>query len=190
MTHAILANDIQRFLGLALFTLLFIQLISGAFMAKLTKKFGGWVFKFHIVEGVLVYCLAVLHPLVFMAFNHFTGSGWNPYAVFINVCLLCNSPVNFYYTLGMIAFWLLTVAFFAAIFRHFNLWFKKNWRKFHVLNYLIFLIVGVHAFLLGTDFSHKPFVYFALPAYAIVVVIVIFIEFPRLYKNFRNWVNG
>ena len=65
MTPVILTNLIQRFLGLAAFTLLFIQLISGAFMDKLTKKFGGRVFKFHIFEGILIYCLAVLHPLVF-----------------------------------------------------------------------------------------------------------------------------
>ena len=157
-------------------------------MDKLTKKFGGRVFKFHIFEGILIYCLAVLHPLVFMTFNHFIGHGWNPYAVFINACLICNTPINFYYALGMISFWLLTLTVFMGLFRHYNLWFKANWRKFHILNYLIFLIVGVHAFLLGTDFSHKPFVYFAAPAYALVLAIVVFVEIPRLYKNFMVWV--
>lgn len=190
MTSAIIANDAQRFLGLALFTLLFIQLILGAFMDKIQEKLGGWVFNYHITEGIVIYVLAVLHPLAFMAFNHFIGGGWNPYAAFINVCLLCNAKIDFYYTLGMISFWLLTAVAITAVFRHYNSWFKANWRKFHILNYLIFLIVGIHAFLLGTDFSHKPFVYFAAPAYAIVVGIVIFVELPRLYKNFITWVKN
>jgi len=190
MTPAIIANDAQRFLGLTLFVLLFIQLILGVFMDKIKKKLGGWVFNFHVTEGIVIYVLAVFHPLAFMAFNHFIGGTWNPYAAFINVCLLCNATTDFYNTLGIISFWLLTTVAIIAIFRHYNSWFKANWRKFHLLNYLIFLIAGLHAFLLGTDFSHKPFVYFAVPAYAIVVGIVLFIELPRFYRNFTAWVRS
>jgi len=190
MTSAILVNDAQRFLGLAAFILLFIQIILGAFLDKFAKKFGGWVYKFHFGEGIVTYTLIFLHLLFFMVFNHFTGHGWDPYAVFINVCVLCNLPINFYYTLGMVSFWLLTIAVFAAIFRKSNPWVTSNWRKFHIINYVVFLIVGAHAFLIGTDFSKKPFIYFALPAYAIVVGIVLFIETPRLYKNFMGWLNN
>lgn len=182
-----LTNYIQRFFGLTAFTLLFIQLILGAFMKMWTQKIGPWIFKFHLIEGGLVYTLALAHPVFFMLFNHFAGNGWNPYFVFINACLLCKAPIYYYYTLGMVSFWLLTLTVFAGIFRSANLWFKANWRKLHVVNYVVFLLVGLHGFLIGTDFKVQPFYSFALIAYAIVVGIVIFIEIPRLYKNFRSW---
>ncbi len=187
---ASLTNFIQRFFGLFLFTLLFVQLILGAFMDKLEEKLGGWIFRFHVIEGIIIYFLALIHPLLFMIFNHFTGSGWNPFFVFTDVCLLCNKPIDYYYTLGRISFWLLTITVSAAIFRKANFWMKANWRKFHVLNYLVFLLVGMHGFLIGRDFRIQPFFSFAIVAYAIVVGVVVFIELPRLYKNYRNWIRS
>jgi hypothetical protein len=185
-----LTNFIQRMIGLTAFALLSVQLILGAFMDMLTEKIGGWIFKFHVVEGAIIYCLALLHPLFFMIFSHFIGSGWNPYLVFVNVCLLCQTRIDYFYTLGRISFWLLTIASFAGIFRASTPWLKANWRKLHVINYPIFLIVGLHGFLIGTDFRIQPFYSFAILAYAIVVGIVVFIEIPKLYKNFRNWLRS
>jgi hypothetical protein len=189
-TPANLTYFIQRLLGLTAFTLLFVQLILGAFMDKLEKILGGWIFKFHLVEGALVYTLAFLHPFLFMVFNHYIGAGWNPYHVFVNVCLLCNKPIDYYYTLGRVSFWLLTIAVLAAKFRTATPWLKANWRKLHVINYAIFLIVGAHGFLIGDDFKVQPFYSFAIIAYAVVVGVVIFIELPRLYKNYRNWIKS
>jgi hypothetical protein len=185
---ATITNYIQRILGLFVFTLMFVQIILGAFMDRLEKILGKWVFKFHLIEGAVIYCLAFLHPLLFMVFNHYIGAGWNPYHVFVNVCLLCNKPIDYYYTLGRVSFWLLTVAVLAAKFRTATPWLKANWRKLHVINYAVFLIVGAHGFLIGTDFKAQPFYSFAIIAYAIVAGIVIFIEIPRLYKNYRNWI--
>lgn len=159
-------------------------------MDKLTEKLGGWIFKFHVVEGAVIYSLAFLHPLFFMIFNHFIGSGWNPYLVFIDVCLLCNKPIDYYYTLGRISFWLLTITVLAAEFRMATPWLKVNWRKLHLLNYAIFLLVGLHGFLIGTDFKIQPFYSFAIVAYAIVVGIVVFVEIPRLYRNYQNWIRS
>jgi predicted ferric reductase len=159
-------------------------------MDRLTEKLGGWVFKFHVFEGVVIYSLAFLHPLFFMIFNHFIGSGWNPYLVFIDVCLLCQTRIDYYYTLGRISFWLLTITVFAGLFRKATPWLKVNWRKLHVINYAIFLIAGAHGFLIGTDFQCQPFYSFAIIAYAVVVGVVIFIEIPRLYKNFKRWLKG
>jgi predicted ferric reductase len=188
--HVTLTNFVQRFLGLAAFTLLFVQLILGAFMEYWTEKLGAWIFRFHIFEGILIYSLALLHPIIFMAYNHYVGAGWNPYAVFINVCVLCQTSLDFYYTLGIISFWLLTLTVFAGLFRAANPWIRLNWRKLHVLNYLVFLVVGLHGFLVGTDFKVQPFYTFAIVAYAIVAGIVLFIEFPKLYKNYMNWLRS
>jgi hypothetical protein len=187
---ATLTNYIQRILGLTAFTLMFVQIILGAFMDKLEEKLGDWVFRYHVIEGIIIYSLALMHPLTFMIFNHFTGAGWNPYLVFINACLLCRTPIYYYYTLGMISFWLLSITVFAGLFRKATPWLKANWRKLHVMNYAIFLIVGAHGFLIGTDFQYQPFYTFATIAYAIVVGVVVFIEIPRLYKNYINWIKG
>jgi len=188
--HVTLTNLIQRFFGLAAFVLLFVQLILGAFMSRWIEKMGEWIFKFHLFEGVLIYFLVLLHPIFFMIFNHFAGSGWNPYAVFVNVCLLCKTPLDYYYTLGRISFWLLTVVVLASIFRKATPWLRANWRKLHVFNYVVFLLVGLHGFLTGTDFRIQPFYLFAIISYTIVACVVIFIEIPRLYKNFRSWLNA
>ena len=188
--NATLTNYIQRVFGLSAFILLFEQLILGAFMDNLTKKLGGWVFRFHVIEGAIVYFLVFLHPLFLIIFNHFIGAGWDPYRVFINACLLCQTPLEYYYTLGIVSFWLLTIAVFAGLFRHANPWLKANWRKLHVLNYVVFLIVGAHGFLIGTDFRTQPFYTFAIMAYAVVVGMVVFIELPRLYKNYRSWLKS
>jgi predicted ferric reductase len=187
---ASIANFIQRFFGLTLFTLLFVQLILGAFMDKIEERVGGWVFQFHVIEGVVIYSLALLHPLFFMIFNRYIGSSWNPYFVFVDICLLCKTRVDFYYSLGRISFWLLTITIFAGLFRKATPWLKANWRKLHVLNYVIFLITGLHGFFIGTDFQWQPFYSFAIIAYAIVVGVVVFIEIPRLYKNYINWVRS
>ena len=187
---ATLTNYIQRIIGLSAFILLFIQLITGAFMDKITEKLGGWIFNFHVVEGIVIYFLAFLHPLFFMIFNHFIGSGWDPYRVFVNACLLCQTPLEYYYTLGIVSFWLLTVAVFAGLFRHTTPWMKANWRKLHILNYVVFLTIGAHGFLIGTDFRTQPFFSFAVIAYAIVAGIVVFIELPRLYRNYRSWLRS
>jgi methionine sulfoxide reductase heme-binding subunit len=184
---ATLTNYIQRDLGLFAFTLMFVQILLGAFMDKLQEKIGGWIFNFHVFEGGLVYTLALVHPLFLILFNHYVGIGWDPYRVFINVCLLCQTPLLYYYTLGMISFWLLTLAVFGGVFRSASPWLKAHWRKLHIINYIVFLVVGLHGFLIGTDFRYQPFYSFALVAYALVAGVVIFIELPRLYKNFRDW---
>lgn len=189
-TSARLTNYIQRALGLISFTLLFIQVLIGAFMPKLVDKLGSWIFKFHLFEGKLIYLLVLMHPIFFLLTNHFLGGKFDPYIAFINVCLLCKPVSEYYYTLGRISFWLLTIAVFAASFRSLNFWMKANWRKFHVLNYLVFLIIGAHGFLLGTDFRSQPFFAFALIAYVIILGIIILVELPRLFKNFREWVTS
>ena len=185
-----LTNFIQRILGLTLFTLLFVQVLLGAFMTKFTNKLGEWIFNYHVIEGLTIYTIAFLHALSFMVFNRFTGSGWNPYFVFVDICLLCQTPIDYYYTLGRISFWLLTVTVFAAIFRKTNPWMRENWRKLHVINYAVFLIVGAHGFFIGTDFRSLPFYLYAIVSYAIVTGVVMFIELPRLYKNYMAWITS
>jgi cytochrome b561 len=189
-TPVLLANYIQRVLGLLIFSLFFIQIILGAFMDKISRKFGKWIFNFHVFEGILVYILAFLHPISYLLTVYFAGAGFDPYMVFVNACIICKSPNDYFLTLGRVSFWLLSISVSAALFRKATPWLKANWRKFHVLNYFIFLMVGLHGFLLGSDFRVQPFFTFAIVAYAIILGVIVFIEIPRLYKNFRNWLRS
>lgn len=184
------SNFLQRVLGLTVFTMFFVQIVLGAFIGTVWKKYADSVRNFHIFEGILAYILAFLHPMLYLLSGYFAGGKFDPYVAFINACLICKTPENYYLTIGRISFWLLSISVFAVLFRRATPWLKENWRKFHVLNYLVFLLVGAHGFLLGSDFRVQPFFTFAILAYAIVLGIVVFIELPRLYKNFKEWVNS
>ncbi|HJY98925.1 MAG TPA: hypothetical protein VJ227_04380 [Patescibacteria group bacterium] len=169
----LLANLAQRVLGLLVFVLLFSQLMIGANMHWFIDKLGAWVFKFHIVEGVTIYTLVVLHTIGFLLFNYFSGKGFDPFYVFLGFCILCENATELLYTLGRISFWLLTIAVFAGLLRTATPFLRIHWRKFHVLNYLVFLLVGVHGFFVGTDFRTMPFFIVGAGAYLFVLMIVI-----------------
>lgn len=181
-------NLIQRALGLVAFTLLFWQIMLGAFMEKWTKKFGGWVFRFHIIEGVFIYLLVVLHPVFFMLYNYFYGRGFDPFYVFTQVCVLCR-PRELYYTLGRVSFWLVNIVIYTVIFRSATPYLRANWRKLHVINYVIFLLVGIHGFSSGTDFRVMPFFAFAVVAYLIVIYRII-LKLPSLFVAYKNWMKS
>jgi predicted ferric reductase len=182
VNRVVLANFIQRILGLTAFTMMFTQLILGAYMPKWVEKYGPWVFKFHVFHGILIYSIILLHPLFFVFGNYFAGQKFNPFFAFIDVCVLCSKKIDFYYNFGRIAFWLTTAGVFAGIFRAATPFMRVNWRKFHILNYVAFLAVGIHGFYLGTDFMARPFSIFAVPAF-IVILAVIAVKSTRWPKH-------
>lgn len=173
-----IANLFQRIFGLILFILLFWQLILGAYMDKFADKLGVWIFDFHVKEGIAIYLLAIFHPLAYLFYRYFIGIGMDPVSVFLGFCLYCQSKLDYYYTLGRIGFWLLTVSVFTGIFRSSTTYLQVNWRKFHILNYVIFFVTGVHGFLLGSDFRFLPFYYFAIAA-SLVVLYTVFQKIRR-----------
>lgn len=185
-----LVNFIQRGVGLFALGLIFYQIVLGAFFDKIAKLVGNWVFKFHIANGIFAYLLAFLHPILYLLTIKISGHGFDPYVAFVNVCLLCKTPYDYYLTLGRIGFWLLTVGIFAGIFRKYNSWFVKNWRNFHLVNYLVFFAIAIHGFFIGTDFRFQPFFALAIIETVIVLGILIFIEIPKWFRKFRVWVNS
>jgi len=178
----ILANFIQRILGLTTFTMMFTQIILGSNMPKWIEKYGPWIFKFHIFEGILTYVLIFLHPIFFMLSRYFAGHGFDPFFTYIDVCILCSTKYDLYYTFGRVAFWLVTIAVFAGLFRTGTPFMRVHWRKFHILNYVAFLLIGVHGLSLGTDFTSMPFFAFALVAYIAVLGIVV-VKLASLLKK-------
>ena len=185
-----IANFAERGVGLIVFNLLFAQIILGAFIEKLTKKFGQWVFKFHAFNGLLVYSLAFLHAFSYVLIGYFSGHGMDPYVAFINVCLICKTPNDYFLTLGRISFWILTIGVFAAIFRKYNSWFSKNWKSLHIVNYVVFIFVAAHGFLLGSDFKSMPFFAIAAAETLCILIVLAFNKLPQFYKSFRNWVRS
>lgn len=185
-----ITNFIERGLGLIVFNLLFVQIVLGFFMGTLTRKLGQWVLKFHVINGILAYLLAFFHAFSYVLINYFSGHGMDIYVAFINVCLICKEPVNYYLTIGRVAFWILTVGVFAAVFRKHNLWFSKNWRNLHTVNYVVFVLAAAHGFLLGTDFRTMPFFALAIVEIFCVLIILFFDKIPQFYKFFRNWVKN
>jgi DMSO/TMAO reductase YedYZ heme-binding membrane subunit len=184
-----IASLLQRLLGLTAFVLMFWQLMLGAYMERWINRFGGWVFNFHVANGIVIYTLALLHPLAFLLFRHYIGIAIDPIYVFLGFCLYCQTKLDFYYTLGRIAFWLLTIGVLAGFFRKATPFMRFNWRKFHVLNYIAFLIVGVHEYLLGTDYMTQPFFYFSLIAYLLVIYTIIR-KLPNLFNTYKKWISS
>lgn len=183
-------NFIQRGLGLLAFTFLFVQILLDTFMGKFIKRFGNWIVKFHFYEGIFVYILIFLHPIFYLLSSYFFGHKFDPYVAFVNMCLLCKTPHDYYLTIGRVSFWLATLGVFVTLFRESTPWLKENWKKFSPLHYLIFLAVGVHGFFLGTDFKSQPFFTFAILSILFTLGVLIFIKVPRWHRSFKNWVNS
>lgn len=172
--NALIVNALLRIIGLVAFTVLFIQLILGSFMPYLTQKFGGWLFNFHILQGIFVYILVLGHPSLYMGYRYLIGQGLDPFFIFTSVCVLCHTKLDLYYTFGRVAFWFVTTAVFAGLFRTATPFLRMHWRKFHILNYFAFLFVGYHSLMLGTDLGTAPFSYIHGPALVIISGILLY----------------
>ncbi len=182
----ILTNLLQRVTGIVAFILLFYQILFGAFMPYLAEKTGGIIYKIHIYQGVLIYTLILAHPVFFLLFNHFAGRGVDPYYVFSQVCFICQSKGEAYYTFGRISFWLINITVFAGLFRTINHFMRVNWKKFHLLNYPVFVLVGIHGYFVGSDFSTQPFFGMAI-LFSLVFMFVLIKKAPELFADFMKW---
>ena len=181
-TPALTINFFQRLIGLLGFSLLFWQIMLGAFMHKLIEKLGAWIFKFHTTEGAFTYAFVFLHPLLFVILNFKATGKFDPFYVFTDLCVLCQNTTELFYNFGRVSFWLVTVAVLAAVLRT-QPWLRNHWRKFHIFNYFAFLLVALHARGVGTDVRFVPFVWF----YWISITIVAFTIFYKfLYPKFSK----
>ncbi|MBI3443285.1 hypothetical protein HY008_01310, partial [Candidatus Woesebacteria bacterium] len=142
------------------------------------ERLGPWIFNFHKAEGAVAYSLIVLHPFLFVLFNFKIKGVFDPFSVYTDLCVLCSNRLEFFYTFGRIAFWLTTIAVLAAILRT-QPWLRVHWRKFHILNYVVFLLVAFHSWNLGSDTHSTPFVWFFWVALLGVTAFI----FYRIYKK-------
>lgn len=178
-------NFFQRILGLTAYSLLFVQIILGAFMPFWRKQFGSIALNIHITNGLIAYTLVVLHPLMWVLINYLVRSKIDPYFPFIDVCLLCKNWQEWVYNFGRIGFWFITIAVTAGLFRGYNRFMALNWRKFHYLNYVAFISLYVHSLGIGSDVGTMPFTLIHGPALFIVVGVIAFklFKFVKAYRS-------
>ena len=177
--YSLTLNFLERVSGVFIFTLLFIQIILGAYMDRLSKWFGSWIIKVHTIQGPFIYFLALIHPFFLLIFNFKLFHTTNPFYIYTQVCFLCKNKTELLYSFGRLALWFLTIGVFAAIFRNSDGWLKKNWRKLHALNYLVFFFVAIHGYFLGRDFKIFPLNYL----FYISIATVFFTIILKLFKK-------
>ena len=181
----LLVNFFQRIVALVAFSMLFFQLILGAYMTRFTEKLGGWALKFHLLQGAIIYSLVFLHPLLFVLMNYKAKNVIDPFYVFTQICVLCSSRQEFWYTFGRISFWLITLAVVAAKLRK-QPWWRIHWRKFHIVSYFTFFLVAAHAWFSGTDVWEPPFVLLYWISVIIVFLTVLYKVYPYIKKIYLN----
>ena len=146
-------------------------------MDKLTTKLGGWVYRYHLWQGRIIYALILSHTMALVLF-HFVARGvFDPFYVYIDICVLCKYQSELFYSLGRIAFWLISFAILASTFRTRGL-LRKYWRVFHWFNYFAFGFVAYHAYRVGTDAQTQPF-------YSLFLVLVLFVGMTILLKFYK-----
>lgn len=147
----ILINVIQRLAGLTAFSLLFVQIMLGSFMGRWVQILGARAFKFHVTEGLVAYGFILTHPLMQVLIDY---KARGVLGAFLTLLPGQDIFLNF----GKMALVLLTIAVPAAYLRT-KPFFRRNWRVFHILNYLAFFFIVVHSRGVGTDVSTPPFVW-------------------------------
>jgi len=172
-------NFFQRLTGLLAFSLLFFQIVIGSNMNKLIEKYGAWIFRFHVTEGIFTYLLVLIHPLLAVLLNFKLLGPFDPFYVFTDFCVICKTNSELFLTFGRVAFWIITLAVAAGYFRT-NPWLRRNWKKFHKLNFIAFFLIAIHSWFVGSDTQSSPFVYFFYFTIPIVAYLFTFKFFKKI----------
>jgi len=129
-----------RALALSGYLLVFLATLSSASLPALAKAFGRPFVAVHHVATVAGFAAMVAHPLAYsLAFGSLEP-----------LVPRAESVYDFLLWAGRPALALFIVAVAAGALR---LAFKKGWRFFHLVTYLAFLLVTVHANLIGATFQ-------------------------------------
>jgi len=147
-----------RGLSLSGYLLVFLAALSSASLPAMAKTFGRPFVGVHHVATVAGFVAMIAHPF---AWSYTVGS-LEPFVP------RAASVYDFLLYAGRPALFLFIVAVVAGLLR---LAFKRGWRYVHLLVYLAFLLVTVHANLIGTSFQ-SPVVRVVSWAMAAAVTVV------------------
>lgn len=137
------ASSIFPLFGLIAFTLIWSQIMLGAFMRPLEKIYPK-IFPLHIFFGIATLIFAVLHPFLFTL--NFIPDRLSDYLSYSYT----TPALKTYVQLGQIGFLLLVAGVLAGLLRN---WppIKRYWHWFHLVNYAVFFLTFFHSWNLGTD---------------------------------------
>ncbi len=147
--------------GLYAFFLVWVQVVLGANMPFWRRSVPG-LDRFHRVEGPFALLFALLHPFLLIL-----AIGLTRYVAKDFVA----PNLKPYILLGQIQLALLVTTAGTALLRR-QRWFARVWRRLHYLNYVVFSLVWVHSWFLGSDVQSTPLRWFWLLTLASVVVSV------------------
>lgn len=140
-----------RLFGLYGFTFIWSQIVLGPFRNPLTRIFGPIVLKLHITGGIFALTFATLHPLLFYL-AYYLATKNAPAMALLDYL---GEDRLIFGLMGMTAWILMITTVATAILRN-NPWFVNKWRYIHFLNYLIFILVFIHSFNIGSDVRLEP----------------------------------
>ena len=162
--HGTPLNWLIRGAALMGYLAIFVSAVSSAYMRQVIRLFGRPFIKVHHILTVTGLVLVTLHP-VGVAIN-----AGNP-RVFLP---RFDSWVVFLELGGRPAWYLIAAASLAAVLRR---TIGRNWRTIHFLNYVAFLLVTAHAYMIGTDFQHT--IIKAISVALALAIVAIFIQKRR-----------
>jgi DMSO/TMAO reductase YedYZ heme-binding membrane subunit len=162
---------VRRFAGTFGYLAIFLAIVSSEYLAKMRKISGLPFIRAHHNLARIGILLILIHPLTFIL----QGRGMQ---IFSPISFPVNPYIGF---AGRPAFYLFLIAAGIALYRAKY----KNWLKIHYLNYLAFLLVTVHALMLGDDFESNIMRVVAL--LLAVTVAGIFIHKRLAQLNFQNF---
>ncbi len=151
----------MRILGLEAFTLIFVNIVTGALSRWFYRLFKPRPLqRFHIACGAVGFLMALAHGAIVVAKRYWSGH-------------------NAIWVLGPITLVLLAVTIFVALDRK---RLPHIWRRIHQINYLIFTAVFVKAIVIGSDLTSGK-------AYAVVlkVVFIVYVFIAALATAARIW---
>ncbi|WP_406657807.1 ferric reductase [Methanolobus sp. ZRKC2] len=128
---------IIRTCGLFSNLFIFMAIISSEYMLQMRKTFGRSFINVHHQLSRIGIALMLIHPL--------------PFVIQKGVVALIPvfyPPVTFLELAGRPALYIVLIAVLAAVYRK---KIPRKWKNIHKLNYLAFLLIFFHAWLVGTD---------------------------------------
>jgi sulfoxide reductase heme-binding subunit YedZ len=150
----LMVNIFQRVVGLLVYVMLSVQIVIGSNIKYWVQIVGARAYKLHITQGIVAFLFSLVHPLFENVVVYLvSGSVIDSLAVFVPSI---STQRDLYMTVGKIALTLMIIAVFTGYFRT-KPFLRRNWRVFHILNYLVFFIVFLHSFLIGSDVRNFPF---------------------------------
>jgi DMSO/TMAO reductase YedYZ heme-binding membrane subunit len=145
--------------GLLGYFFLFLAIISSEYLTKMRKTFGRSFINVHHNFARIGVALILIHPIT-VAYQ----SG-------LDVLLPVLYPLMDFLRLGgRTALYLILIAVLAGVYRK---KIPKKWKTVHAFNFFAFLLIFIHAWLIGTDLQNGVMQFLWL-AMALVVVYVFF----------------